>query len=397
MKPYTKYIFVWIRFIVILSSLVLAIDLESPSPHRLKILLAFFMLLFASIHGKEYKKIRSSKFYPLFFILDVILLFLIESQSKFLLNYYMHFNYFILLLSAGIQLPRVKGTLINCITFLLSMVKFHALLQIHFSPANLSLTIFSFFTALLAIIIINYAKYEVEERKKTNLLYDELRNYSVKLKELTIVEERNRIAMEIHDAVGHRMTGLIMELEMSKRLLFKDPKKVEELLQHAVNTAREGLIDVRSAVDTLKEDLLPLYSSPNSFEALIHNFQLQTGLKIELSINPPKIQLPRTIAEALYRIIQEALTNTAKHSEATLVSIRIEAYTRNLLLEIMDNGTASGTFHEGNGLLGMRKRLNDLEGKIYFHTASGFHILAEIPLSTLLVDSPKRGEYYVKN
>ncbi|SHK07798.1 Signal transduction histidine kinase [Geosporobacter subterraneus DSM 17957] len=397
MKTSTKYIFLLLRLITILLALGLALSLESPRPQRLKMLLSLFILLIVSIHGKECKGIKSSKFYPLFFLVDILLLFIIESQSKFLLNYYMHFVYFILLFSTGIQLPRIKGTLINAITFVLSMVKFYKLLQIHFSPANLSLAIFSFFTALLSIIIINYAKHQAEEREKIKGLYEELRSYGSKLRELTIIEERNRIAMEIHDGVGHRMTGLIMALEMSKRLLHKDLTKVEELLQHATDTARQALTDLRKAVDALKEDFPPQMHAIHRIGEMVQHFELQTGLKIHLSINPSQIQLPRVVAEAAYRIIQEALTNTAKHSNATEIFIGIEVRKKTLFLEIRDNGTASEAFQEGNGLQGMRMRLGNLGGKISFFLTSGFHIKAEVPLSSSHADSKERGDYYAKN
>jgi len=381
MNSFTRTLLHILRFFILLLCFLFALELENPSYHRFTLLSIFFSLLVLSIYLKELTWIHSSKFYAYTFLLDAALVFLMEYQSKFILNYYLHIFYFIIILTSGILLPKAKGTLINFIVFILSIYKYVMLLHYDFSSMNISLMVFNLLSFLLIILIIHYAKYQFEEKEKTNLLYEELKNYALRVKELTITEERTRIAMEIHDAIGHSMTGLIMELEMCKRIYNKDPKKVEELMIHATETARKGLVDVRRAVEALKHDENSHHQSPiQAYEEMIRQFHVQSGIKVYLYLSPEKMSVPASIAAVIYRIIQEALTNAGRHSCCSSIHITIKILHDKIILDMQDDGICSSNYTEGNGLKGMRKRMEEVGGRINFTCSNGFKISGEIPI-----------------
>ncbi|WP_207727045.1 sensor histidine kinase [Anaerosolibacter carboniphilus] len=269
--------------------------------------------------------------------------------------------------------------MINIVIFLASMFKFIQILQINWNLSNVSLTIFTFFTSLLMILILNYGKYYSEEQQKSKELYRELKAYADQVRELTRTEERNHLAMEIHDSIGHTMTGLIMELEMCKRVIPQNQEQGIQLIQHALDTARKGFIEIRSSVDVLKAETSQ--SEKENWVEMIHRFRNQTGLNIHVSLDPEKIQLPASIASVVYRILQETLTNAARHSHCTTVNITIQKKKDSLYMKILDNGEACNPYVEGNGLKGMRKRVEGLNGSIAFSQTPGFCVEVCIPVN----------------
>lgn len=377
LKMKAKVTLALFRTVMLLVCFVFALSLEAPSPSRLLKLALIFILLVLSLNLKEHKGVRESGFYFYTYFIDILLLFALEYNSKFLINYYFHVMYFILVLTGGIQLPRFKGTVVGVLVFMVSIIKFIRLLILNPGPVNLSVTTFSFFTFILTIVVINYGKYQAEEKERMKRLYSELKAYSHRVKELTVAEERSRIAMEIHDTLGHSMTGLITEIEVCKRLVGKDDEKVQGLLFDAANTARQGLIDVRRAVDALKPDNLGI----ESIKEMTEDFSKRSGIQVSFSVQPNDMQILTSQAAVLYRTIQEGLTNAAKHGNCSMVNITIVKNENTLYVVIKDNGEPGRDFAPGNGLAGIRKRVESIGGRAEFSCPGGFQINAVIPLS----------------
>jgi signal transduction histidine kinase len=367
-----------VRAVLILLCFLLAYDMENPERNRIYILFLIFAFLMISINIKEIRLIRESKLYGYTFLVDTLIIFLLEYNSKYLINYYIHAIYLILLVSAGISLPKKKGTFIGIVIFSVSIFKFLRLLSYNPIPVNISLASFNCFIFVMAIILIRYAKYLSEERERIKLLYSELKNYSEKVRELTIAEERNRIAIEIHDTIGCHMTGLITELEMCKRLINKDNGKVEMLLKDAADTARKGLVDTRRAVDALKIDNLNL----ESIKEMINQFKLKSSLNIDLMYEPEDLRIAASETAIIYRTIKEAITNVLKHSDADEVQIRIEKNDKSIKVHIYDNGSTIEGYKEGNGLSGIRTRIKAVGGEVRIYFGNGFNIDFSIPLGS---------------
>ncbi len=226
----------------------------------------------------------------------------------------------------------------------------------------------STFTILLGFAIVS----ERRSREKAIALAQEIDSLSADL-------ERSRIARDIHDSLGHTLTTLDIQLELAQRLFDRNPDKARSALDNAKNLADRSLSDVRRSVQTMRSETFNLDEAITSLVAQIeHN----PNLAIELNINLPT--LPSPTSYQLYCIVKEGLTNIQKHAQASCVSIRGQAIPQGIILEIEDNGRGFNLnlVDSGYGILGMKERVDNLEGdfKINSAIARGTCIQVTIPL-----------------
>ncbi|WP_425217366.1 sensor histidine kinase [Tumidithrix helvetica] len=224
---------------------------------------------------------------------------------------------------------------------------------------------------------------ERKSREQLIVANTRLRDYALKVEELATVQERNRIAREIHDSLGHSLTGFNLYLEAALRLLHSDLKEAEDLIVEAKQLGAIALQEVRQSVATLRSDPLQGRSLKESLGSLIEDFHRSTGISpiCHLSFKP----IPHELQTALYRITQEALTNIRKYAAATEVEICFQC-TPNLQLTIRDNGKGFDLSQNitGFGLQGMRERTSALDGtfEIIAALGSGCQIIAQFPLDS---------------
>jgi signal transduction histidine kinase len=210
-----------------------------------------------------------------------------------------------------------------------------------------------------------------------------IRSYALRAQEMGSLQERNRIAREIHDSLGHSLTALNLHLEMALKLAHLQPEKSREVLTEAKRLGSVALKDVRQSVSTLRSDPLQAQDLPTAIQKLADEFkvsnQIQTFCDLEL---PPN--LPQNLATSLYRIVQEALTNISKYAEATEAIVEIHTRFNELELRVIDNGRGFIPTNNttGFGLQGMRERVLSLHGKFEIISTphSGCQIVAIIPL-----------------
>ncbi|MBE9129140.1 MULTISPECIES: sensor histidine kinase [unclassified Coleofasciculus] len=218
-----------------------------------------------------------------------------------------------------------------------------------------------------------------EELAKANA---QLYRYALRIEDVATLQERNRIAREIHDSLGHSLTVFNLHLEAALRLLDSEPAEAKDFLLEAKQVGATALKEVRQSVSTLRSNPLQSQSLENAIASLIDDFHKSTGISptchIEL-YHPVSTE----IKTAVYRIIQESLTNICKYARATEVSIQVWA-DADLYLSIRDNGRG---FHleqttTGFGLQGMRERALVLGGSFKIVTApgEGCQIIANFPL-----------------
>jgi signal transduction histidine kinase len=212
---------------------------------------------------------------------------------------------------------------------------------------------------------------------------DRLRQYALRIEDLATLQERNRIAREIHDSLGHYLTILNINLEAAWKLQKTDPNSAETFLADAKAMGSTALDEVRQSVAKLRSDPLKNRSLTEALETAIADFQKSTNLLPQLQIKC-NLDPSYPIKTALYRIVQEALTNIYKYAEATEVQIQIEG-DRCLILSIQDNGKGFDCDRNttGFGLQGMRERTVALGGTFQIVTAPdrGCQIVATFPIS----------------
>ena len=194
-----------------------------------------------------------------------------------------------------------------------------------------------------------------------------------RIEELAALEERNRIARDIHDSLGHALVALNIQIE-SVLTLWKSNELDEayELLVEAKQLGSNALQSVRQSVSAIRSDPLQGKSLEDSITALAKEFQQTTGITPQHQIQLSR-PLSHSASTVIYRIVQEGLTNICKHADATTVQIHLQSTDSGLSLVIQDNGKG---FHvdanrSGFGLQGMRERVTGLGGKLDISSEPG--------------------------
>ncbi|HEY9693314.1 MAG TPA: sensor histidine kinase [Oculatellaceae cyanobacterium] len=240
---------------------------------------------------------------------------------------------------------------------------------------------------LFILLLVNALLSERQSREKLLLANEQLRQYALRIEDQATLQERNRIAREIHDALGHALTAQSIQLENALLFLPSDTEKTESFLKEAKQLGSRALQEVRRSISTLRSNPLQGQSLEVAIANTITEFRQTTGIIPDCTIQ--LIQpISTDISTALYRIIQESLTNIYKHSHATQVHIFLQERREMIHLEINDNG--QGFNPEGNttgfGLQGMRERTTALGGQFSLTSQpkQGCRITVLIPLPLTL-------------
>jgi signal transduction histidine kinase len=225
-------------------------------------------------------------------------------------------------------------------------------------------------------------RYYQESRQQFAKLNEELRAYARQVEEMTAMRERNTIAREIHDTVGHKMTALLVQLQAGRKLLERDREQSHETLLRCEELARAALQEVRLSVRTLRDEETTAPTVVESLRRLLTEFAKMTGLETELSVQGDLTLISASWHPAIYRIVQEALTNAKRHGEARRAQITLTGTPEDVVLEIADDGAGVVQVEPGFGLLNMRDRVTELGGTVEYSSEQGrgFRILVRIPL-----------------
>ncbi|KUO60442.1 MAG: hypothetical protein APF84_06175 [Gracilibacter sp. BRH_c7a] len=225
-----------------------------------------------------------------------------------------------------------------------------------------------------------------EQRLAYEKLTKELEYVNLQLNESMVLSEklaseaeRRRIAGEIHDSLGHDLTGLILTLEAGKRLMNHDPKVAKGHWDKALQVSRTALNSVRELVSEKRESYFE-FEFISRLKKMACEVQDLTGLQIEIDMKPQDLCLSSKEKFNLYRIFQEAITNTLRHTNADRVQIYISGNKETVSFSYGDNGAGTNKIEAGNGLKGMKKRIAELGGVISFHSqrGKGFKINGQI-------------------
>ncbi|KOA18203.1 sensor histidine kinase DesK [Clostridium homopropionicum DSM 5847] len=257
-------------------------------------------------------------------------------------------------------------------------------------PVNLlkEFMLVTFFSYALCFIIydnlerIIYLRNENNNlREKNSILARNLSqdlDYQLQIKYTSQIEERNKIAQEIHDNIGHTISGSLMQLEAVKLIMTKDEEKARGMLQNTIDILREGMESIRSTLRNIKPPMQQL--GINKLKLIVSEFQLSSGMKVIL-IYDNKIE---KIAHQHWKVIndntKEALTNSIKYSKASKIEIKIEVLNRLVKVEVKDDGNGNLNIKKGLGILGMEERCENINGKLVVDGSDGFSIIMLLPI-----------------
>ncbi|MCD7033996.1 sensor histidine kinase [Metabacillus sp. GX 13764] len=214
-----------------------------------------------------------------------------------------------------------------------------------------------------------------------SMAHEKLHDYSKQVEELTMTRERNRMAREIHDTVGHKMTALLVQIELAKEFLKSAPEKAEETIGVCGTLARTALEEIRVSVRTIHTDEAEPHLLP-SLRKLMEDFYKTTGLETSFEVKGDPAAIPSSLHVTIIRVVQESLTNARRHGNASGCNILLSCSEASLRLEIKDNGAGTGEIDYGFGLINMKERMEEHGGNVSFESeaGSGFKVTAEFPL-----------------
>ncbi|PWW00891.1 signal transduction histidine kinase [Paenibacillus cellulosilyticus] len=251
------------------------------------------------------------------------------------------------------------------------------------------------FTSFVIITIFFYIN--VQSRRQRDAIFEENKRNLVELQEAythlqeasvtsmhnAVLDERTRIARDIHDAVGHSLTSLIVQMQALRYMIAKDPAQAEQSLTGMLEVARQGLQDIRTSVHALADDRSVSGLAP--LRALLARMEATTAITYDFQADAlTEEDVDAADSTLLFSIMQEAITNIVRHARATHVRVRISQKAGRIVLHIRDNGhaVADEPIQEGFGLKMMRARLEEGGGilKVGAGEPHGLEITAELPI-----------------
>jgi signal transduction histidine kinase len=231
-----------------------------------------------------------------------------------------------------------------------------------------------------------------EEKNRSAALYGELQGayrqlqkYTRQAEELAAVEERTRLARELHDSVTQKLFSLTLTAEAARQIQGSEPVRVVPLLERIQRLAHDSLSEMRALIQKLR----PIRAAEGGLVASLRRHlserREEDGLQVELVVDG-ELDLPAGVEEALFRIVQEALNNTVKHSGADCAGVALRRQGPALLLSIEDRGRGfrplAGDGHPAHyGLSSMRERARSVGGRLRIESepGRGTRICVEIP------------------
>jgi signal transduction histidine kinase len=213
---------------------------------------------------------------------------------------------------------------------------------------------------------------------------------------LAVADERSRIARELHDVVAHSLSVMVVQAEGAKRMMERDPRRVRSALDQIEGTGRAALVEMRRLLGVLRKEDEGMVRTPqpgtNTLDMLVDRAQ-EAGLDVRVAIEGDRKTLPAGIDVSVFRIIQEALTNSLKHAGPTRADVLLKYDQEAVEVEIVDAGLVNG--HEPptadpenpqHGLLGMKERVSLYGGEIATGPCEdgrdGYRVWARIPLTS---------------
>jgi signal transduction histidine kinase len=222
-----------------------------------------------------------------------------------------------------------------------------------------------------AALVVTGTRRQAEARAALAVANADLEAATALLATSSRIAERLRIARDLHDLLGHQLTALALELEVAAHRTAGDGL---EHVHRARAIAKDLLTDVRATVGELRD--VPAGLEPTLREVVGH----VPGLDVELTVDE-RVPLDEARRIGVIRCVQEVVTNTVRHASATHLRIDLASDTSGLVLRAQDDGVGARRVEPGNGLTGMRERMEELGGALTVESApgQGFTVTARVP------------------
>ena len=264
-------------------------------------------------------------------------------------------------------------------------------------------TLLLLFNALVAInmvLFFIYCAFVIQQQQGTiaevNQLYSrlaaanaelqqanaDLHEYAILQEKMGETKERNRLAREIHDTLGHTLTGLSAGLDACLTMIDYSKEDTKKQLEQLSDVTRMGLQDIRQSVKQLRPDAIERFNLDRALQEMVARVNNTTNTLIEFEYLVGTTEFDEDEEQAIYRLVQESITNAIRHGQATRIQMCIRMEARTLKVTITDNGLGCLYFQKGFGTTHMQERIEKLNGQITFDGHKGFTVTAELPIRT---------------
>ena len=380
---------------------------QEPIAATVMIFISFFLLIYIiEIRRKQRRKQQVS---VVLYGAEIILFLII---IKFL---YVNYNGIILLVIADIVTDikdkHTRGLFLvimgmmymfsdyDIISMFVDIISFQQFLSVY--PSQISMLIQGTRNILVAVNVIAFTAYmiilmrnQMKENARIGLLNLQLQTANMRLKEMNEqlqdyaemsekmaeTRERNRIAREIHDTLGHTMTGLSAGIDACIAMIDFSVDATKEQLNKISQVARQGIKDIRRSVNKLRPDALEHSGLREALEKMIEETMQVSDVKIDYECQVDTLKFNQDEEDMIYRVVQESITNAIRHGEAKYIEVRLWKENKWLNLVIKDNGIGCEEIHTGFGLIHIEERIKMLQGTVEYDGSDGFKVTARIPI-----------------
>jgi len=341
----------------------------------------------------------------------------IDLLISFAIIYFLNFNYNgILFLVIANVITYTKGVRERYLLMLLSvaaiLIADYQLISINFNlysindyigfyDASMQQTLMACYNTVVSVnmvLFIIYCISVIQNQRGTidevNTLYEklskanedlrianeQLKEYSKITEKMGETRERNRLAREIHDTLGHTLTGILAGLDACLTTIDISPQETKKQLEMIAGVTRQGINEVRRSVNKLRPDALERLNLESAIRKMIIEVESVSNTRITFVSEVAPLKFDADEEDAIYRVIQESITNAIRHGKATQIRIHIESVNGEIILTIKDNGVGCKEMKKGFGTRHIVERIQMLKGSVEFDGSDGFTVTARIPI-----------------
>jgi len=386
------------------------VDALPWKPYRnIIISISLFGMLIFSFIIREFIYTNNSKAVYLTLLIDFVISIVIISILNF------NYNGILFLVIANI-LTYTKGTkgryLLMLISVMSILIADYEMISINFKLYSINdyisfydsttqqylLGFYNTIVSVNILIFIIYCIYVIQNQRGTidevNKLYkqlskanedlqkanEQLKEYSKITEKMGETKERNRLAREIHDTLGHTLTGIAAGIDACITMVEKKPKETKKQLEVISRVTRDGINEIRRSVNELRPDALERLNLESAIHQMIIEIELMTNTHIYFESDVKNLRFASDEEDAIYRVIQESLTNAIRHGKATQIWVHIRGGEGEIILTVKDNGIGCKEMKQGFGTKHIIERIKMLNGTVEFDGTDGFTVTARIPI-----------------
>lgn len=352
--------------------------------------LIFFVSIFLVLSINNYLRLNNYFKSKVSLITSILIYLILGSFIVYKIGGYTDILYFMIIYETvlfGSDKEALYITLTSLMVIFISSLARKVNLSISFVQQNfqeyiLEASVLMLYLIFFCLLVYSYkiVAFERLRIKKLNIelkkAYEEILEINNRVKELTLFEERNRIAGEIHDFLGHNLVALNMNLDVANKVVDKDIKMCKDLLEKSKCLAEKSMDSLRDAVYALNED--DFKSLKNKIDELIEEINITKIVKLNIGYEGDLNELDGYKQSLIYRIMKESITNSIKHGHSSKISISLRIKDGNRM-EIIDDGRGCNFIFKGNGLKAIEDNVNKLNGNIVYRSkiGDGFQIFID--------------------